>query len=121
MKQAVNSYPAGTYSAKSYSGVAAGSRTSWIFPRIPNYVWLAMVILAIAAFSYSVYNRSEQQKQNALASYNYTASRVENARMTNRQIKEQTERIKLNPQVSAQMAQDQLRLVRRNEIVVSLR
>lgn len=122
MKQAVNSYSAKTYSARSYSGVVgAGSRTMWMFPRIPNYVWLLMVILTVGAFSYSAYSRSEQQEQGAVASYNDTASRVENARMTNQQIKEQTEHIKLNTQVSARVAQDQLRLVRPNEIVVSLR
>jgi hypothetical protein len=92
-----------------------------MFPRIPDFVWLAMIILAIGALSYSAYNRSNQQEQEALDSYNNTAVRVENAKNLNRQIKEQTARIRQNPQVSAQSAQDQLRLLRHNEVVVSLR
>ena len=124
MKRAINSNAVKTYAARSYaaaSTVGAGSRTAWMFPHIPNFVWLAMIIMAIGALSYSAYNRSNQQEQEALESYNYTAARVEDAKSLNLQIKEQTERIRQNPQVSAQTAQDRLRLVRRNEVVVSLR
>jgi cell division protein FtsB len=80
-----------------------------------------MIILAVGAFSYSAYSRSSEQEQEALESYNYTAAKVENVKTLNRQIKEQTTRIRQNPQISAQVAQEQLRLVRPNEVVVSLR
>jgi hypothetical protein len=80
-----------------------------------------MVILTLGAFSYSAYTRASRQEHSALASYQQTATRVEEAKLANQQIKAQTERIRMNPRVSAQSAQDQLRLVRRNEVVVSLR
>jgi cell division protein FtsB len=124
LKRAFNSYSAKPYSARSHvtaSSLGVRSRTAWMFPRIPNFVWLAMIILAIGALSYSAYSRSDQQEQEALESYNSTAARVENAKSLNRQIKEQTARIRRDPEISAQSAQDQLRLVRRNEVVVSLR
>lgn len=121
MKRAGTSYAAKTYAAKGYSSSLTGARVAWRMPRIPNFVWLAMIILAISALSYSAYNRSRQQEEEARASYNETAMRVEDVKTTNRRIKEQTARIRQNPSISAQKAQDQLRLMRRNEIVVSLR
>ena len=121
MKRAINSYSTKIHSIRNYSPAVTGVRVAWKMPRVPNYVWLAMVILAISAFSYSAYSRSRQQEQEAREAYDNTAARVENAKSVNRQIKEQTARIRQNPQTSAQAAQDQLRLVRRNEIVVSVR
>jgi cell division protein FtsB len=93
----------------------------WWIPKIPNYVWLAMIILAVSALSYSAYDKAREQEREAQASYHQTSTRVENARSVNRQIKEQTRRIRQNPRTAAQAAQDKLRLVRPNEIVVSLR
>ncbi len=93
----------------------------WWIPRFPNYVWLAMIVLTIAALSYSSFDRARQQERVAQDSYQQTSTRVENARSANQQIKAQTERIRQNPHTAAQSAQDQLRLIRRNEIVVSLR
>ncbi|MFN0084541.1 MAG: hypothetical protein ACKVX9_04065 [Blastocatellia bacterium] len=121
MKGEVNTY-AKAYTAKSYPTTLTGSGVAWRkMPRIPNFVWLAMIIVAITALSYSAYNRSRQQEEEARASYNETAMRVENARVTNRRIREQTDRIRRNPAASAEKAREQMRLLRRNEIVVSIR
>src|SRR5262245_35744119 len=98
-----------------------GSRTIGRIPRFPNYVWLAMIILTVSALSYSAYTRAREQEREARDSYNETSARVENVRSLNRRIKEQTTRIKENPEVAAQAAQTQLRLIRRNEVVVSFR
>lgn len=80
-----------------------------------------MIILAISALSYSAYTKSREQEREAQTSYNQTSTRVEDARIANREIKGQTQRIRQNPQAAAQAAQEKLRLVRRNEVVVSLR
>ncbi len=80
-----------------------------------------MIILTISALSYSVYSRAREQEREARESYNETAARVENAKSTNKRIEDQTTRVRLNPESAAQAAQNQLRLIRRNEVVVSLR
>ena len=120
MKRGVNSYSARlSASVRSYD--FDGARTLRRAPRFPNYGWLAMIILAIAALAYSVYTRAREQEREARDSYNETSARVENAKSLNRQIKDRTTRIRQNPEVAAQAAQNQLRLIRRNEVVVSLR
>ncbi len=120
MKQAVNSYSVRA-SAKAYSKTFDTVRPLWWIPKIPNHVWLAMIILTISALSYSAYDRAREQEREAQSSYNQTSTRVEDVRSANRQIKEQTQRIKQNPRAATHAAQGQLRLVRRNEIVVSPR
>jgi hypothetical protein len=124
LKRAINSNPMKMYSSRSYSPAAifeAGSQTAWLFPRIPNFVWLAMIVVAIGALSYSAYTRSDRQEQQAMTSYNETATRVDEVKSRNQRIREQTERIRKNPQTSIQSTQRQLRLLRPNEVVVSLR
>jgi cell division protein FtsB len=80
-----------------------------------------MVILTISALSYSAYSRAREQEREARDSYNETSARVDNARGMNNQIKDQTTRIKQNPGVASQAAQNQTRMIRHNEVVVSLR
>ncbi|HKX28811.1 MAG TPA: hypothetical protein VJ302_14030 [Blastocatellia bacterium] len=80
-----------------------------------------MVVLTISALSFSVLARSHEQEEEARAAYSYTRTRVENARNANQRIIEQTKQIKNNSRMAAQVAQDQLFLLRRNEIVVAVR
>jgi hypothetical protein len=120
LKQVVNSYSA-RISAKVRHVGFDGARTLSRVPRFPNYVWLAMIILTVSALSYSAYTRAHEQEREARVSYNETSARVETAKSLNRRIKEQTTRIRENPEVAAQAAQTHLRLIRRNEVVVSLR
>jgi cell division protein FtsB len=86
---------------------------------MPSYVWLAMIVLSISALSISTMIRSRDQENEARASYSYLKLRVENAKGVNRQFKDQTAQIKNNPRAAAQAAQDQLRLIRPNEVVVA--
>ncbi|MBO0799224.1 MAG: septum formation initiator family protein [Blastocatellia bacterium] len=93
----------------------------WWVPRIPNFVWLAMVILTVVALSISTLKRSWEQEEDARASFSYTQDRVEKARSENQEIRERTDRIRKDPRVAAQVAHDQLRLLRANEVVVAVR
>jgi hypothetical protein len=79
-----------------------------------------MVILTVSALSISTVMRSQEQEQEAKSSYTYTRARVESAKSANQKIKEQTEQIKVNPRVATRVAQDQLLLLRRNEVVVAV-
>jgi cell division protein FtsB len=90
-------------------------------PRFPNYGWLAMIILTVAALAYSVYTRAREQEREARNSYNETSAQVENVKSANKRIKDQTTSIRQNPEAAAQAAQNQSRMLRRNEVVVSIR
>jgi hypothetical protein len=79
-----------------------------------------MIILTVSALSLSTLVRSQGEEREAKAAYSYVKTRVENAKGVNRQIKEQTKQIKNNPRAAAYAAQNQLHLVRPNEIVVAV-
>lgn len=133
LKRVANSYSVGNRSAQSVAvrsralpiGAGAGTRASSRarsksrIPQIPNYVWLAMVVLAFTALSFSTYRRAQDAEQEAVQSHAVVSSRVENARAANRQIKTQTEQIKTNPRAAQAAAQQHLRVLRRNEVVVA--
>jgi ATPase subunit of ABC transporter with duplicated ATPase domains len=80
-----------------------------------------MVILTISGLSYSAYFRAREQEREARNSYNETSAHVENVKSMNKHIKEQTTSIRQNPEAAAQAAQNQSRMIRRNEVVVTLR
>lgn len=131
MKRVANSYSARNRSAQAVAvrgrAVAApvegraGAKAraeKWI-PHIPNFVWLAMIVLAFSALSVSTYLRAQDAERDAVQSNAVVSSRVVNARATNKQLKHQTEQIKTNPRLAEQAAQKQLRMLRPNEVVVA--
>lgn len=92
---------------------------SWL-PRIPNFVWLAMMILTVVALSLSTLARSFEQEREAKESFSYTQDRVERAKEANRSLRERTAQIRSDRRKAAQVAQDQLHLIRANEVVVAV-
>lgn len=78
-----------------------------------------MIVLTFTALSVSTYRRAQSIEQEAMQSQAVVFSRVENMKATNQQIKQQTAQIKTNPRAAEAAAQQQLRVLRRNEIVVA--
>ncbi len=129
MKRALNSYSARTASAQAVAirtrptsfedRSSIGARVEGWIPAIPAYAWLGMVAMAFLALSFTVYFRAQVAAKEAAKSHAVIVSRVEEARAANKQIKQQTEKIKTDPVVKAQKAQEQMRTLRPNEIVVA--
>lgn len=78
-----------------------------------------MIVLTFTALSVSTYRRAQDAEQEASQSNAVVSSRYENMKATNQQIKQQTAQIKTNPRAAEAAAQQQLRVLRRNEIVVA--
>src|SRR5689334_23646584 len=85
LKRVANSYSAKDRSTQAVAvrsrALPAGTRTasrtsvkSWI-PHIPNYVWLAMIVLAFTALSVSTYRRAQDAEAEALQSHAVVSSR----------------------------------------------
>ena len=78
-----------------------------------------MLTLALLALSVTTFLRAQGAEHEAVKSHALAVTRVEDARTANKQAKSQTEKIKHDPTVKARNAQEQLRGVRSNEIVVA--
>jgi hypothetical protein len=129
LKRVANSYSAKNRSAQAVAvrsrafpvgtrATAKAKSENWI-PHIPNYVWLAMIVLTFTALSVSTFLRAQQAEQEAVQSHAVVSSRIENVKVANKQLKQQTQQIKTNPRVAEQAAQKQLRVLRPNEVVVA--
>jgi hypothetical protein len=77
-----------------------------------------MIILTMTALSVSTLMRSQELEREAKASHSYVMTKIGKAKGVSQQIREKTERIKTDPGAAASMAQNNLRLVRHNEVVV---
>ena len=117
MKPVANSYSANF--AVSQAAPAIRERLAVWVPAIPNYVWLAMLLLAATLLASSTLWRSRTQMQTAHRVHSAAHSRLVQAQTVNAELKTQTQQLRTNQRAAAQAAQAQLHYVKRNEIVVA--
>jgi cell division protein FtsB len=86
---------------------------------IPNYVWLAMFLLAALMLAGGTMLRSRAQVQVAANAHAVTSARLAAANSENAALKERTTLLRNNLRAAAQVAQEQLHQVRANEIVIA--
>jgi cell division protein FtsB len=98
---------------------AIRERVAAFVPAIPNYVWLAMILLTATLLSISTLLRSRSQMQTAQRVHAATESRLVQVQSTNDAIKNQTVQLRTNRRAAAQTAQTQLHYVKHNEIVIA--
>jgi hypothetical protein len=118
LKQVVNSYSASLTFTQS---TALGERIAALVTPIPNYVWLAMILLAATLLGVSTTLRASGQVVTARNNYSVTDSRLTQARAANIEIKDKTNLISTNSRAAAKAAQEQLHYVKPNEIVIATR
>jgi cell division protein FtsB len=122
LKRVAQAHSASSSSVRAYALTAskAGTEIRQLVPHVPNYVWLTMIILAALALSVTSYLRAQEMEREAKLAHAFVETRVEDARALNAQLKKQNQKLKQNPRVAERAAQEQLRVLRRNEVVVAL-
>jgi cell division protein FtsB len=100
---------------------ALGERLVALVPTIPSYVWLAMILLAASLLGVTTMARARGQWQKAQSAHQATASRLQQAKTANAELKARTNLLRQNSRAAAQAAQEQLHHVRPNEIVIATR
>ena len=114
MKPAVNSSL-----TKINYGQVATVRAAWWALKIPNYVWLAMILTAATALSLNAMTRESEEVRRAEAARSQTAGRVTQAQTSNQQLKGEVQSLKNDPEVAARAAQERLNYLRPNEIMIA--
>lgn len=120
MKREVN-----LYEVKSFAGVDSGRETLaqalvWV-RAIPNFAWLGLLCLTMTALSVSTLVRSLGQEREARSAYAQTLNKVESAKVVNQDLRDRTRQLKTNSKAGNLAAQQRLRLVRRNEVVIAVK
>jgi len=118
LKQAVNSYSANLTFTQA---PALGERVAALVPPIPNYVWLATLVLAATLLGISTMQRARSQMTTARNNYAATDARFTQAQAANAEIKDQTDLLRTNTRAAAKAAQEQSPYVKSNEIVIATR
>jgi hypothetical protein len=118
LKQVVNSYSANLTFTEA---PALGERVAALVPPIPNYVWLAMLVLAATLLGVSTMQRARSQMVTARNNYAATDARVARAQAANTEIKDKTNLIYNNTRAATKAVQEQFPYVKSNEIVIATR
>ncbi len=117
MRRAVNSYAVRAQTIPGYGSDLL--ERAWAgLAAMPNYGWLALIILTFAALSVTTMIRARGAESQAQARKAEVALELEVTKSKNLSIRTRTEKMKGNGQVGEAVARERLRLVGRNEAVV---
>jgi cell division protein FtsB len=97
--------------------VVAASRV----PRLPGYVWLAMIIIAAAALSFGTIARARGEMRQARTAHAQAHAQVKLVESANELLKSRLQNLQQDHRAIERAAQDRLNYVRPNEVVVSTR
>lgn len=100
---------------------AIGARALWQAVQLPNYVWLGMVILAMAALSVTTLVRGREAARTAQVSYAARQQQLQAAESVNAQLRQEVGALKQNPNAIEREARRRLNYVAANEIVIVTR
>lgn len=89
--------------------------------RLPNWVWLVMVFIAMAALSLANIARSHAELREARSAQTVTAQQLRQVQSVNAGIRTELGGLKNDLRQSERAAQQRLNYVRPNEIVVAVR
>ena len=119
MRRGANSYAIRSIGAE----ISPAESLGWVLARVvrvPNHAWLALILLTCAALSVSTVMTARDRERQAETDRGYTEQRVLAAREMNANIRRQTVRLQTDARLAEQVAQERLRLVRSDEVVVSI-
>ncbi len=119
MRRGANSYAIRSIGAE----ISPAESLGWVLARVgrvPNHAWLALILLTCAALSVSSVMTARDRERQAKADRGYTEQRVLAARQINGNIRQQTVRLQSDAKLAEQVAQERLRLVRSDEVVVAI-
>lgn len=108
-------------SVKSYPSQLVVPHASLEALRIPNYVWVVTVILALALLAVAAVYREREGLRQATAAHAFTKQKFEISELGNAMTRREIASLKNDKDVIAQKAQEKLNYVRPNEIVVVMR
>jgi hypothetical protein len=119
LRRGANSYAIRSIGAE----ISPAESLGWVLVRVgrvPNHAWLALILLTCAALSVSTMMAARDRERQAEADRGYTEQRVLAARKMNANIRRQTVRLQTDARLAEQVAQERLRLVRSDEVVVAI-
>lgn len=112
MKPVVNSF-----STKAQLNPAIGVRGLWQALSLPSYVWLGMIILAMAALSVTTLVRGREAARMAEASYTARQQQLQAVQATNASLRADVNDLKRNPAAVERETRKRLNYVAKNEVV----
>src|ERR1044071_4664375 len=115
LKPAVNS----SLTKFNYGQVATVHAAWWVL-KVPNFVWLAMILLAATALSLNTIAREREEVRRAQTVLAQAEGQVIQAQTANRQLKAEIKNLKDDPRAIERNAQERLHYLRSNEIVVAV-
>lgn len=116
MKQGIHSS-----TTKTYPNQLVVPRASLSSLRFPNYAWIMMVLMAMAFLATAAIYREQEGLRSAQASFQHTQQKLQQAQLNNEVLRQDVRAMQQDKNVIAREAQNKLKYVRRNEVVVVVR
>ncbi|HEX4949864.1 MAG TPA: hypothetical protein VFZ34_24575 [Blastocatellia bacterium] len=89
--------------------------------RLPNYVWVVTVLLALSLLALSAVYRERAGLRQAQTSHQFMQQKVQASQISNDLLRRDIHALQHDKEVMARTAQEKLNYIRPNEVVVVLR
>jgi len=103
-----------------YSNVA-GIRVAQAWPRLPNFVWLAMIVVAAGALAFATMVRSSAEVRNSRRMFAQSSEEARQADISNQRLRGRLQDTRRTSAAADRIAQDRMTYLRSNEIVIAVK
>jgi hypothetical protein len=103
-----------------YSDVS-GVRISQAWPRLPNFVWLAMIVIAAGALAFATMVRSSAEARNSRRMFAQSSEDARQADISNQRLRGRIQDSRRTSAAADRIAQDRMTYLKSNEIVIAVK
>jgi hypothetical protein len=102
-------------------GEVSGIRIAQAWPRLPNSVWLAMIVVAAAALAFATIVRSSAEVRNSRRMFAQSSEEARQAGISNQRLRDRIQDPRKTSAAADRIAQDRMTYLRSNEIVIAVK
>lgn len=102
-------------------GEVSGIRIAHAWPRLPNSVWLAMIVFAAGALAFATIVRSSAEVRNSRRMFAQSSEEARQAEISNQRLRGLIQDSRRTSAAAYRIAQDRMTYLRSNEIVIAVK
>jgi hypothetical protein len=100
---------------------ASSIRIAQAWPRLPNFVWLAMIVVAAGALAFATMVRSSAEARNSRRMFTQSSEEARQADISNQRLRSRIQDSRRTSAAADRIAQDRMTYLRSNEIVIAVK
>ena len=99
----------------------SGIRIAQAWPRLPNFVWLAIIVIAAGALAFATMIRSSVEARNSRRMFTQSSEEIRQAEISNQRLRSRLQDSRRTSATAGRIAQDRMTYLKSNEIIIAVK